>query len=161
MAGPESSRPSSAAGIVFLALVLVGIAVFYFGVYDTAAGRCNRGDLSACVVAVAQQPQPLPAPTSTPAPQTPAPPPTSAPVRSYARFLEDVAAGRVAYASWCRATGRMYVHGGLVAGSDYFVVNVDDLAQLTADVESALRQGGVVGQHGVNEECDYDAYYVP
>jgi hypothetical protein len=34
-------------------LFIVGL-VWYFGFYDTAAGRCNRGDLGACVVYYAQ-----------------------------------------------------------------------------------------------------------
>jgi hypothetical protein len=29
--------------------------IWYFGYYDTAAGKCNRGDISACIVVAAQQ----------------------------------------------------------------------------------------------------------
>lgn len=39
----------------FIVLVFVGVAVWYFGYYDTAAAKCNRGDLGACVVTAAQQ----------------------------------------------------------------------------------------------------------
>lgn len=37
-----------------MTIVIGAIAVFYFGVYDTAAGRCGRGDVSACAVVEAQ-----------------------------------------------------------------------------------------------------------
>src|SRR5260370_32528207 len=57
--GPGStnrqSKAVSTSAIVFIGLLIVGGLVWYFGFYDTAAGRCNRGDLGACVVAVGQQ----------------------------------------------------------------------------------------------------------
>jgi hypothetical protein len=39
-----------AIAIVFVGLVFAGIAVYYFAVYDTAQGRCSRGELGACGV---------------------------------------------------------------------------------------------------------------
>lgn len=36
-------------------LVLAVVAVWYFAVYDTAEGKCNRGDLGACMVVLAKQ----------------------------------------------------------------------------------------------------------
>lgn len=46
---------------IYAALVLatlLGIAAFwYFTTYDTAAGKCERGDLGACTVLAAQQAQ--------------------------------------------------------------------------------------------------------
>lgn len=36
-------------------LVLAIVAVWFFAVYDSAEGRCNRGDLGACVVVFAKQ----------------------------------------------------------------------------------------------------------
>lgn len=35
-------------------------ALWYFQVYDTAAGKCQRGDLNACMVWQAQQGQQVP-----------------------------------------------------------------------------------------------------
>jgi hypothetical protein len=61
-------------GSVFLGIVIIAIAVFYFGFYDTAAQRCSRGDLSACVVHEAQQPVYVPAPQPAVI-ATPTPPP--------------------------------------------------------------------------------------
>ena len=49
--------------IALLAAVILGIAAFYFGVYDTAVGRCNRGDASACAIALLEHPTPPPAPS--------------------------------------------------------------------------------------------------
>lgn len=41
-----------------LVLGIVGVvAWWYFGYYDTAAAKCNRGDLGACTVVMAQQAQ--------------------------------------------------------------------------------------------------------
>jgi 4-amino-4-deoxy-L-arabinose transferase-like glycosyltransferase len=37
-------------GLLLAAAVLVAVG-WYFLVYDTAEGKCNRGDLGACVVA--------------------------------------------------------------------------------------------------------------
>jgi hypothetical protein len=37
------------------ALLVLGIGFWYFGIYDTAEGRCNRGDLGACFVLYAKQ----------------------------------------------------------------------------------------------------------
>ena len=48
----NSRRP---AWLFVVAVVAVVAGAWYFGVYDTAAGKCNRGDLGACVVAEAQQ----------------------------------------------------------------------------------------------------------
>jgi hypothetical protein len=42
--------------LFFLALgAIVYGAIWYFTVYDTAQGRCQRGDLGACAVVVANQ----------------------------------------------------------------------------------------------------------
>ncbi len=38
------------------AVLVLGL-VWYFGVYDTAQGKCNRGDMGACLVLAAQQAQ--------------------------------------------------------------------------------------------------------
>jgi hypothetical protein len=38
-----------------LILLLIGGAIWYFGYYDTAGAKCQRGDLGACVVLYAQQ----------------------------------------------------------------------------------------------------------
>ena len=43
-------------GLVAAAIV-GGLAFWYFGIYDTAKGKCQRGDLSACVVWRAEQEQ--------------------------------------------------------------------------------------------------------
>jgi hypothetical protein len=55
-------------GSLFLGIVIIAIAVFYFGFYDTAGQRCTRGDLSACAVYEVQHPAPVPAPEPTPTP---------------------------------------------------------------------------------------------
>ena len=44
----------------FVAVFLVGLAVlavllWYFTIYDTAKGKCQRGDVNACIVWQAQQ----------------------------------------------------------------------------------------------------------
>ncbi len=41
--------------ITFAGVALVLGLVWYFAVYDTAEGRCNRGDLGACFVVYAKQ----------------------------------------------------------------------------------------------------------
>lgn len=51
----NSYGPYVGGGGVLLLLILVGIGVWYFGYYDTAAAKCRRGDLGACVVTAAQQ----------------------------------------------------------------------------------------------------------
>jgi hypothetical protein len=38
-----------------LVLLLIGGAIWYFGYYDTAGAKCQRGDLGACLVVYAQQ----------------------------------------------------------------------------------------------------------
>jgi len=35
-------------------VVVIGGLIWYFGFYDTATGRCSRGDLGACIVSEAQ-----------------------------------------------------------------------------------------------------------
>jgi hypothetical protein len=39
--------------VVAAALVIGGL-IWYFGFYDTAAGRCNRGDVGACLIYYAE-----------------------------------------------------------------------------------------------------------
>jgi len=39
---------------VAAAIVVGGALFWYFGVYDTAKGKCDRGDLNACFVWQAQ-----------------------------------------------------------------------------------------------------------
>ena len=41
------------AAAVIVVLLIIGF-VWYFGYYDTSAGRCNRGDLGACLIYYAQ-----------------------------------------------------------------------------------------------------------
>ncbi len=48
-------------GVIVLVLIGVIAAIWYFGFYDTAQGRCSRGDVGACVVYYATQ-SPSPAP---------------------------------------------------------------------------------------------------
>ncbi len=50
---PDKSTPVVAV-IAAVALIVAGL-IWYFGFYDTAAGKCNRGDLGACVVVAGQQ----------------------------------------------------------------------------------------------------------
>lgn len=52
-ANTSNTRALMWAGATFL-VVAIGVAIWYFGFYDTAAGRCSRGDLGACVVYYAQ-----------------------------------------------------------------------------------------------------------
>lgn len=56
---PRPARPGNTSAIAVTAVVigvlLVGSLIWYFGFYDTAAGKCNRGDLGACVVVAGQQ----------------------------------------------------------------------------------------------------------
>ena len=40
---------------VAIVVVLAVVGLWYFKVYDTAAGKCNRGDVGACMVWQAQQ----------------------------------------------------------------------------------------------------------
>jgi hypothetical protein len=42
-------------GIFAVGAIALAIAWWYFAVYDTAQGKCNRGDLGACVVWQSQQ----------------------------------------------------------------------------------------------------------
>lgn len=43
--------------LVFAVAVVVGAALWwYFGVYDTAKGKCERGDMDACLVWQFQRP---------------------------------------------------------------------------------------------------------
>jgi hypothetical protein len=42
---------------LLLAAAVVGGLAWYFLVYDTAEGKCNRGDLGACAVVAAQHAQ--------------------------------------------------------------------------------------------------------
>jgi hypothetical protein len=53
----NASRSTLSWGIpaLLIALALLGIAVWYFGYYDTAAAKCSRGDLGACLVVEASQ----------------------------------------------------------------------------------------------------------
>jgi len=58
--GPPPSSPSSVTPVLvvvggFLLLVVIGVLVWYFGYYDTAQGKCNRGDFGACLVVAGQQ----------------------------------------------------------------------------------------------------------
>lgn len=47
----QPDRQSSARGpVIVLIIVILSIAIFYFGWYDTPAQRCARGDLGACLV---------------------------------------------------------------------------------------------------------------
>lgn len=39
-----------ALAITFLTVVILGIAIFYFLVWDQPGARCNRGDIGACAV---------------------------------------------------------------------------------------------------------------
>ncbi len=53
-----------------LLAVVLGVSVaaggfWYFTVYDTAQGKCQRGDLNACIVLEAQQPAPRARATAT------------------------------------------------------------------------------------------------
>lgn len=43
-------------GLLFAGVIAAGIA-WYFLVYDTAEGKCNRGDLGACAVVAAEHAQ--------------------------------------------------------------------------------------------------------
>ena len=84
MSEPKRSSNGTASAIVLLVVVIGAIAAFYFGVYDTARGRCSRGDFGACAVipiqAIAPRtPAPTPTPTSRPNP-VPTPAPTPDPV---------------------------------------------------------------------------------
>jgi hypothetical protein len=45
-------------GSVVAGLVILGVILWYFTVYDTAKGKCERGDPDACVIWQAQQPHP-------------------------------------------------------------------------------------------------------
>lgn len=53
MLGAIRRRESSRA-VLGLAFVLVACGIWFVGVYDTAAGRCGRGDLGACAVYLQQ-----------------------------------------------------------------------------------------------------------
>ena len=53
MVAREVLRVLAAFGMV---LVVVIGAWWFFNVYDTAEGRCGRGDLGACIVPQGQQP---------------------------------------------------------------------------------------------------------
>jgi hypothetical protein len=54
------------AGAAALVLVVAIVAGFwYFTVYDTAAGKCDRGDIQACAVVASRQ-TPTPEPTTAP-----------------------------------------------------------------------------------------------
>lgn len=46
---------SHPAGRLIMAGLAIAVAVWYFGIYDTATGRCGRGDLGACFVVSSQQ----------------------------------------------------------------------------------------------------------
>ena len=35
---------------MLVSLVILGALVFYFGYWETPRGRCDRGDLGACIV---------------------------------------------------------------------------------------------------------------
>jgi len=49
------SRSTAVGIVVIVGLVIVGVLVWYFGYYDTAAAKCNRGDIGACLVVAGQQ----------------------------------------------------------------------------------------------------------
>jgi len=49
----KSNTAAIVVAVVAVFVVIVGL-IWYFGFYDTAAGRCNRGDLGACLVYYAQ-----------------------------------------------------------------------------------------------------------
>ena len=51
--GGGSGWPFGVGGL--LVLLLIGGAIWYFGYYDTAGAKCQRGDLGACVVVYAEQ----------------------------------------------------------------------------------------------------------
>src|SRR2546425_9497673 len=54
----QSGRPSNTGPVVAVSVIVVVLvlgAIWYFGFYDTAAGKCNRGDVGACLVVAAQQ----------------------------------------------------------------------------------------------------------
>ena len=48
-----------------IVVVVIAVAVWFFAVYDTAAGRCSRGDLGACTVLELQQRARTPTPSPT------------------------------------------------------------------------------------------------
>ncbi len=49
----KSNTTTIVAAAVIVVLLIIGL-VWYFGYYDTSAGRCNRGDLGACLIYYAQ-----------------------------------------------------------------------------------------------------------
>lgn len=51
---PSNAGCSIAAVMAVIAVVLVIGLIWYFVFYDTAAGKCNRGDLGACLVVAGQ-----------------------------------------------------------------------------------------------------------
>ena len=51
---PSKSNTTIIVGVAVIGLLLIVSLVWYFGYYDTSAGRCNRGDLGACLVYYAQ-----------------------------------------------------------------------------------------------------------
>jgi hypothetical protein len=51
---PSKSNTTIIVAAAVIGLLLIVGLVWYFGYYDTSAGRCNRGDLGACLVYYAQ-----------------------------------------------------------------------------------------------------------
>jgi hypothetical protein len=51
---------AAALSAVIVLVVVASLGFWYFGIYDTAAGKCNRGDLGACLVYEAQHATPRP-----------------------------------------------------------------------------------------------------
>jgi len=51
---PSKSNTTIIVAVAVIGLLLIVGLVWYFGYYDTSAGRCNRGDLGACLVYYAQ-----------------------------------------------------------------------------------------------------------
>ena len=41
--------------VILIGVLILGVLFWYFGYYDTAAAKCQRGDLGACVVTAAEQ----------------------------------------------------------------------------------------------------------
>jgi len=50
----DSNRPWIVVALVTAAVLVVAGLIWYFGFYDTANGRCSRGDLGACLVSYAE-----------------------------------------------------------------------------------------------------------
>ncbi len=48
--GRQTDELATGLAIVFVMVAVVAVLLWYFNVYDTAAGKCHRGDLEACTV---------------------------------------------------------------------------------------------------------------